>query len=103
MSEEKKMDIEEIQQQLAKDTVEFIRTKVNTDKSKDILCALITINKVTGQLLINTANAPLMADTKMMLQEALDMLNRHQTITAIWGKFFAGKGEPKNDSPIIHR
>ena len=98
-----KLDIEELQKSIAKDTIEFLRTKINKAECKDISCAIITINKVTGQLLINTANAPLMADTKMMLQEGLDMLNRHQTITAIWGKFFAGKGEPKNDSPIIHR
>jgi len=100
MSEEAKVDIDAVQQQVANETIEFIRTKINEDKSKNILCALISINRVTGQLLINTANAPLMADTKMMLQEGLDMLNRHQTITAIWGRFFAGKGD-KNASPII--
>jgi hypothetical protein len=102
MSEEKKQTVEEIQQQVAKETIEFIRTKINKEESKDILCALITINKVTGQLLINTTNAPLMADTKMMLQESLDMLNRQQIITALIGRMLIEKGG-KNDSPIIHR
>ena len=101
MSDEKKIDIDALQKSIANETTEFIRTKLTEEVSKGICCALITINKVTGQLLINTANAPLMADTKMMLQEGLDMLNRHQTITAIWGRFFAGKGEPKNGSPIV--
>lgn len=101
MSEEVKVNTDELQKSIANETTEFLRTKLNKEESKSICCALITINRITGQLLVNTANAPLMADTKMMLQEGLDMLNRHQTITAIWGRFFAGKGEPKNDSPII--
>ena len=102
MAEEEKMNIDELQKQIAGEVMELIRTKVNTEISKDILCALITINKVTGQLLINTANSPLMADTKMMLQEGLDMLNRSQIMTALMGRIIAQKGV-KNDSPIIQR
>ena len=94
MSEEK-IDIESLQKSIANDTMEFIRTKINDVTSKDILCALITINKVTGQLLINTANAPLVCDTKMMLQEGLDMLKRQQMVTSIIGRMLPRK-EDKN-------
>lgn len=77
-------DINEIQS----DYTELIKAWMRHELGKDfykgrIQCVVLTTNVVTGKVNIDTCNVNLIGDTKKVLREALEQLERSQMANAI--------------------
>lgn len=76
--------IDELQQQFTEILKDFLRREVSKDKYNGKLeVVVVTTNSITGKINIDTCNVNLIGDTKKMLREGLDQLNRAQIITAL--------------------
>ncbi len=75
---------DEMQQDFTEIAKAFMRKELGKDFYNGKLQAvMLTTNKVTGKVNIDTCNIFLMGDTKALLQAGLDQLNRSQIANAL--------------------
>lgn len=76
--------VEELQQDFTELLKDFMRRELGKDHYHGKVQSLVvTSNTVTGKVNIDTCNVNLVGDTKKLLREALDQLNRYQLVNAL--------------------
>jgi len=77
-------DYDDMQQDLTEVTKAFLRKELSKGYYHgNIQAVVVTTNKVTGKVNVDSCNVPLMADVKKMLSEAYEQLQRSQYAGAI--------------------
>ena len=77
-------EYEEMQDDLSEDIKSMLRTKLGRKYyNGKVQAVVILTNSVTGKVSIDSCNVPLIADTKKMLSEAYEQLQRFQLVSAI--------------------
>jgi len=78
------MDYDQMQSDCTELIKDFLRNELGKDYYKgNVQAVVILTNKVTGKVNIDSCNVPLIADTKKMLREAYEQLQRSQMVFAL--------------------
>ena len=78
------MDYDTMQQDMTELIKDFLRKELGKDYYKgNMQAVVVTTNKVTGKVNIDSCNTPLIADTKKILREGLEQLQRSQMSFAL--------------------